>query len=160
MINGKKVLAITLARGGSSKIKKKNIVNINGKPLLQYTTDEVKKSKYIDSYIVSTDDKDISHVCEEMGVSYFWRNNKNATNTAKSSDALIEVVNQSGVDYNYTVEIMCTNTLKTIEDIDGCIERIEETGADSVVSVVRVYDYHPARLKYLDENNVMHDFVP
>ena len=49
MINGKTVLAITLARGGSRGIIKKNIVPINDKPLLCYTTDEVIKSKYIDT---------------------------------------------------------------------------------------------------------------
>ena len=161
MINGKKILAITLARGGSEKIKKKNIVDINGKPLLQYTVDEVKKSKYIDDYIVSTDDWDIAKVCLELDVPHFWRSSKNATNIAKSSDALIEVV--QGVkeeDYYYIAEVMCTNPLKTVEDIDGCIEMIDENNLSSVVSVVRVYDHHPSRLKYLDENNIMRDFVP
>ena len=53
MIHGKKVLAITLARGGSSRVYKKNIANIAGIPLLQYTINEVTKSKYIDKYIVN-----------------------------------------------------------------------------------------------------------
>ena len=43
MINGKSVLAVTLARGGSRRIPKKNIADINGKPLIRYTIDEVKK---------------------------------------------------------------------------------------------------------------------
>ena len=55
----KKVLAITLARGGSKEIKKKNIKNLNGKPLIWYTIKEALKSKLIDRYIVSTDDKEI-----------------------------------------------------------------------------------------------------
>ena len=63
MINDKSVLAITLARGGSKGITKKNIAPINNKPLLSYTMDEVIKSKYIDKYIVSTDDDDIEQVC-------------------------------------------------------------------------------------------------
>ena len=61
MINKKSILAITLARGGSKGVHKKNIADLNGKPLLQYTIDEVKKSKYIDNYIVSTDDIDIKN---------------------------------------------------------------------------------------------------
>ena len=61
MINEKSVLGITLARGGSKRVPRKNMKDINGKPLLQYTIDEVKKSKYIDNYIVSTDDKDIEN---------------------------------------------------------------------------------------------------
>ena len=51
MIGDKKILAITLARGGSKRVYKKNMANLNGVPLLKYTTDEVKKSKYIDHYI-------------------------------------------------------------------------------------------------------------
>ena len=47
MINGKTVMGITLARGGSKGIPRKNVIDVNGKPLIQYTIDEVKKSKYI-----------------------------------------------------------------------------------------------------------------
>ena len=59
MIKNKSVLAITLARGGSKGIPKKNIIPLNGKPLLEYTIEEVKKSKFIDKYVVGTDDRDI-----------------------------------------------------------------------------------------------------
>ena len=38
-----RILAITLARGGSKSIRKKNIYKINGKPLLYYTIKEAKK---------------------------------------------------------------------------------------------------------------------
>ena len=45
MINKKKVLAITLARGGSKSVPNKNIKKILGKPLIYYTIKEVLKSK-------------------------------------------------------------------------------------------------------------------
>jgi CMP-N,N'-diacetyllegionaminic acid synthase len=73
MINGKRVLAITLARGGSRGIIKKNIVPINNKPLLSYTIEEALKSKYIDNYIVATDDKDIEQVCVDNNIKCFRR---------------------------------------------------------------------------------------
>lgn len=53
----KKILAITLARGGSKGIKLKNIKKLNSKPLIFYTIVEAKKSKLITDYIVSTDSK-------------------------------------------------------------------------------------------------------
>lgn len=159
MINDKKILAITLARGGSEKIKKKNIVNINGKPLLQYTVDEVKKSKYIDKYIISTDDDETINVCKKLKVSYFKRGMEFASNMAKSSDAIIEVVKNIGIDYCYVIEIMCTNPLKTVEDIDGCIKKMSNTRADSVVSVVKIWDHHPSRVKYI-EGDLLKDFYP
>jgi len=160
MINGKKVFAITLARGGSKKIEKKNIVNICGKTLLQYTTDEVKKSKYIDNYIVSTDDTDIADICVmKLGVPCCRRNAENASDTAKSSDAILEVVNEISEDFYYIVEVMCTNPLKTAEDIDRCIERLDFTDADSVVSVARIWDHHPSRVKYIEDGELK-DFYP
>ena len=159
MINNKKVLAITLARGGTVAIKKKNIVDLCGKPLLQYTTDEVKKSKYIDRYIVSTDDKDIKIFCNNNKVEYYNRSCEFAQSTSKSSDALIEVVKYVDGDFDYIIEIMCTNPLKTVEDIDGCIEKLYNTDADSVVSVVRIWDHHPSRVKYIEDDKLI-DFYP
>jgi len=156
MINNKTILAITLARGGSKGIPKKNIIDINGKPLLQYTIDEVKKSKYIDQYIVSTDDTDIENLCKELDTTYFQR--REASDTQSSAEALWEV--QRVMDkYDYVVEIMCTNPLKSVKDIDGVIEKLDETGTDSVVSVVRIWDNHPSRVKYIEGDRLM-DFYP
>ena len=156
MINGKSVLAITLARGGSKGVVKKNITNLNGKPLLQYTTDEVKKSKYIDHYIVSTDDVEIENVCRKLDTTYFQR--KEASDTQTSAEALWEV--QSVMNkYDYIIEVMCTNPLKSVEDIDGVIEKLDKTGADSVVSIVRIWDHHPSRVKYVEDDKLV-DFYP
>ena len=156
MINNKKILAITLARGGSKGIPKKNIIDIQGKPLLQYTIDEVKKSKYIDHYIVSTDDVEIENLCTKLGTTYFQR--QKASDTQSSASALCEVQRVMNR-YDYIVEIMCTNPLKTVDDIDGVIEKLDETGADSVVSVVRIWDNHPSRVKYI-EGDRLKDFYP
>lgn len=156
MIGDKKVLAITLARGGSKRVPRKNIADINGKPLLQYTTDEVKRSKYIDHYIVSTDDVNIENICEKLDVTYFQR--KEAIDTQTSAEALWEV--QRVMDrYDYIVEVMCTNPLKKAKDIDGVIEKLDETGADSVVSVARIWDNHPSRVKYIEGDRLI-DFYP
>ena len=156
MINGKSVLVITLARGGSKGVVKKNITNLNGKPLLQYTVDEVKKSKYVDHYIVSTDDVEIENVCRKLDTTYFQR--KEASDTQTSAEALWEV--QRVMDkYDYIIDVMCTNPLKTVEDIDGVIEKLDETGADSVVSVARIWDNHPSRVKYIEGDRLI-DFYP
>ena len=157
MINGKSVLGITLARGGSKRVPKKNMKDINGKPLIQYTIDEVKKSKYIDNYIVSTDDNGIKYLCKELDQTYFDR--KPVDDTQKSSDGLLEVLSVMNKPH-YVVEIMCTNPLKTSEDIDGVIEKIDELEADTVCSVVRVWDYHPSRIKFLDDEGRMEDVYP
>ncbi len=156
MINGKKVMGLTLARGGSKRVPRKNVIDVNGKPLIQYTIDEVKKSKYIDNYIVSTDDEDIKKLCRELEQTYFDRSP--ADDTQKSSDGLLEVLNSMDKP-DYIVEIMCTNPLKSVEDIDGVIKKLDIMGVDSVCSVVRVWDYHPSRVKFI-EGNKMKDVYP
>ena len=159
MINNKKVLAITLARGGSKSVPRKNIMLIDGKPLIAHTIEEVKKSRFIDNYLVSTDDQEIADVARQWGAEVpFLRPAELAQDTSTSADALIHAVSAyetfTGLTFDFIIEIMCTNPLKVVEDIDTCIEKLEKTGADSVVSVVQLFDHHPARIKKIESDEI------
>ena len=156
MINGKRVLAITLARGGSKGIHKKNIVPLKGKPLIYYTINEVFKSKYVDDYFVATDDAEIKSVCLGYGCKVFDRQYVDDKQT--SADGLLEVVN-SLEPYDYIIEVMCTNPLKTHHDLDTIIELLDGNQGVSVTSVVRVFDNHPTRIKFI-ENGYLKGFHP
>ena len=158
MIEKYKILAITLARGGSKRVPRKNIKNLYGKPLLQYTTDEVIKSKYIDKYIVSTDDNEIIQFCKNKNIDYHERPEIYAQDTSTSASAIQNVLD-SNKDYDIIVEIMCTNPLKNIDHIDDCIEKLINTNSDSVVSVVRIWDNHPSRVKFI-KNDLLENFYP
>ena len=59
MYKGKKILAIIPARAGSKGIKLKNLVKINKKTLIQITAETLKKTKFIDRIILSSDHKKI-----------------------------------------------------------------------------------------------------
>lgn len=163
MFKGKKILAITLARGGSKGIANKNIADINGKPLLRYTTDQVQLSELIDNYIVSTDSPEIKAIAESSGVSCpFLRPAEYSSDASTSADALIhavEFLEAAGQEYDYIVEVMATNPLKIAEDIDQCIKMAIEENASSCVAVNRLYDQHPARIKFI-ENGVLKSFYP
>ena len=65
--NKKEVCAIILARSGSKGLKNKNLRDLDGKPLISYTINDAKKSKYIDKIIVSTDSEEIAKVANEFG---------------------------------------------------------------------------------------------
>ena len=156
MINNKTVLAITLARGGSKGIPKKNITPLNGKPLLEYTLEEVKKSKYIDYYVVGTDDKDIKLVCDKNDVNVI--NRKHVKDTQTTAEGLLEILNQLP-QYDYVIEIMCTNPFKTVEDIDSVIEKLSNSKGNSITSVTRIWDNHPNRVKFI-KNGILKGFNP
>ena len=58
----KYILGIIPARGGSKGVPRKNVLPLNGKPLISYTIEEAKKSKYINRVIVTTDDDEIAYI--------------------------------------------------------------------------------------------------
>ena len=101
MINGKKVLAVILARGGSKGIKKKNITPINGHPLISYSIAAALNSKHIDKLVVSSDSQEILKVAKDYGADVpFVRPNKFSGDTVPSVTALKHAVIESEEFYN------------------------------------------------------------
>ena len=147
----KRILAVTLARGGSKGVPRKNLVSINDKALIDYTIDEAKKSRLITRYIVSTDDEEIkAHVLKNVEAP-FLRPKNLSSDTATSADALKHALlfceREEKVKYDLVIELMCTNPFKDHSDIDNCINLFFEKSADSVIGVNQLEEYHPATLK-------------
>jgi CMP-N,N'-diacetyllegionaminic acid synthase len=140
MINNNKILAIIPARGGSKGLPRKNIKELNGKPLIAYTIEAAQKSKYIDRIIVSTEDKEIEKVSKnwEAEVPYL-RPKEMAIDTSSVVDCIIHMMNwlKDKEDYkpDYICLLQCTSPLRAGCDIDGAIEKLFETNMDGVVSV-------------------------
>ena len=64
-MGSKKILTLIPARGGSKRLKKKNILEFNGYPLINWTIESAKNSKYVNTIVVSTDDIEIIDVCKK-----------------------------------------------------------------------------------------------
>lgn len=155
-----KILGITLARGGSKSVPRKNIRPILGVPLIGYTIAEALRSSLLTRYIVSTDDEEIRQVSLKHGADVpFLRPAEYSTDSATSVGALQHAVNwieqEERVRYDYVVELMCTNPMKTVVDIDSCIGKIISTGADSVIAVHRIEDHHPIRIKKIIDDRIV-----
>ncbi len=160
-----RILAITLARGGSKSVPMKNIRPILGIPLIAYTIAEALRSTKISRYIVSTDDEQIRDVALKYGADApFLRPTEFSTDTASSVAALQHAVNwieeEEGQKYDFIIELMCTNPLKTVEDIDTSIEKLIATGADSVIAVHKLEDHHPARIKKIIDDKIIDFCIP
>jgi len=157
-----RILGITLARGGSKSVLEKNIRPISGIPLIGYTISEALKSQFLTRYIVSTDSSKIQQLAIKYGAECpFIRPKELSTDEASSVSALQHAVDwiedQEGEAYDFVVELMCTNPMKTVEDIDSSIEKLITTGADSVIAVHVLEDHHPARIKKI-VNDKIEDF--
>ena len=158
----KNILGVTLARGGSKGIKNKNLSIINGKPLIYYTLKEAKKSKDLTNYIVSTDSSKIKNVVKKYKVDVpFIRPKKFARDNSSSASALKHALTECEKFYNkkfdYVVELMATNPLKSVIDINNIIKILIKNNADSVIAVNQLYDHHPARIKKIIKGKI-YDF--
>lgn len=158
-LKNKKILAVTLARGGSKSIENKNIVTISRKPLIYYTIKEAQKSRYINDYIVSTDNEEIAKIARKYRAQVpFIRDKTLSLDSTPSSDALLHALafmeTFQGFKYDYVIELMVTNPFKTYIDIDRCIEMLHRKKADSVIAVHQVFDHHPARMKKINKGRI------
>ena len=158
MYKKNKILALIPARGGSKGIKNKNIVSVNGKPLIAYTIDAAKASKYIDYIYVSTDSEKIADVAIKYGALIpFMRDETLAQDTSKTIDAVMFSVNkfkEMGYDFDYLVLLQPTSPLRTGEVIDAAIEKLLASTYTSLVSVSKVDD-NPVLIRSIDDNNCL-----
>ena len=155
----KKILAIIPARSGSKGIKNKNIIKINGKPLVFYTIKNAKNSKMISDLIGSTDSKKIKKIFEKYKVEIpFLRPKKLSTDKSLIIETLIfclkkmEKIKQKK--YDYIVLLQPTAPNRTKNEIDNCINKIIRTKADSLISLSPLDEPHPLKLKKISRGVV------
>ena len=143
MINGKSILSIIPARGGSKGIPRKNLKTIAGKPLIAWTIEEAKKSRYIDRTIISSEDEEIIEVAKEYGGEVpFIRPKELAQDDTPGIEPVIHVVIELKEEYDYVCLLQPTSPLRKVVDIDGCIQKCVFNNVMSCVSVSEV-DKHP-----------------
>ena len=152
MIEGKKVLGVIVARGGSVRLPKKNLLKIGNNTLLGHAIIQAKNSKFIDNILCSTDNNEIKKNAIENGCPVpFLRPKYLASNRATTKD-LIEYICKK-VDYHdYYIIIQPTSPLRISEDIDNALNLCQKEKAYSVVSVTETVKT-PSWMYYLSNKN-------
>jgi N-acylneuraminate cytidylyltransferase len=154
LYNGKSILAVIPARGGSKGLIRKNLCDLAGKPLIAWTIEETKKSQYIDRCILSSEDIEIINVAKLYGCEVpFVRPNQFAQDDSTSIEVILHAISKIN-NYDYVVLLQPTSPLRSVEDIDKCIEKIVETNAPSCVSVT-IPDKSPYWMYTLEQNSKM-----
>jgi len=149
MINGKSVLAIIPARGGSKGLPGKNIKELCGKPLVAWPIHAAKNSLYIDKIIVSTDDPQIVDIARREGAEVpFLRPSELAADDSTTISVIVHAINFLAELYEafeYCILLEPTSPLTEGCDINRAIELLESmrTKADSIVGVSNVVSTHP-----------------
>ncbi len=154
MYKGKKFLAIIPARGGSKGVPRKNIKMLAGKPLIAWTIEEAKKSKFIDTCIVSTEDEEIKSVAEQWGGNVpFMRPMELAQDDTPGIEPVLHAMKMIP-GYEYVVLLQVTSPLRTVEDIDGAIAYCLDRDCESCVSVTET-EHSPYWMYRMDEQSCL-----
>lgn len=157
-----KVLGVTLARGGSKGIPKKNIKLLNNKPLIAHTIEAALDSDIFTNYVVSTDSEEIAEIAIAYGAEVpFMRPDELAQDHIWSRDALKHAVLECeeiyGIRYDYVIELPCVAPLRKSIHIRESFEKLVRSECDSVTSFTQVHDKHPVRMKRV-HNDKISDF--
>lgn len=137
------IIAVIPARSGSKSVKDKNIRKMNGKPMLAYSIEHAKQSKYINRVIVSTDSQHYAAIAKEYGAEVpFLRPEEYATDTALDYDVFLHCLSylkdREGYEADIVVQLRPTYPIRNVVDIDRMIEMLwEHPEADSVRSIAQ-----------------------
>ena len=160
MIASKRVIAIIPARGGSKGLPNKNIRPLCGKPLIAWSIEKAKQSRYIDVVLVTTDSPAIADVGRQYGAAVpFLRPAELATDHASTYDvirhALAHYRNAKRLEFDYTVLLEPTSPLREDDDVDRMLSTLQSRADsfDAIVSVGQVTE-HPSIMKRLDGERV------
>ena len=159
MIGDKKVLAIIPARGGSKGVPRKNIRDVAGKPLIAWTIEEAKKSKYIDRLILSSEDEEIIDIARKWGCDVpFVRPAELAQDDTPGIAPVLHAIDILPR-YEIVMLLQTTSPLRSVADIDGCLECLIANKASVCVSVTEA-EQSPYWMYTLGNGGEMQPLIP
>ncbi|MBO6015939.1 MAG: acylneuraminate cytidylyltransferase family protein [Lachnospiraceae bacterium] len=156
----KNILAIIPARSGSKSVKNKNIRLINGKPMLAYSIEHAKASKYINRIIVSTDSEEYAAIAREYGgETPFLRPADLAQDSSLDVDVFAHAIEYLRQQEDYTADIIVqlrpTTPVRDPADIDRMIEMmLADDTVDAVRSVSKT-DAIPHKMWYVGADDIL-----
>ena len=152
----KKIIAIIPARGNSKRLKNKNMLKLNGKPLIYHTIKAANKSKLINEVFVSTECKNIKSYAKSMNVKiidrpkYFLEIHSN-NNVILHSINFLEKTNRI---IDIIILLQVTSPFRDEKHIDESLKLfLKNKKYNSCISGCEVKS-HPAKMIKLSNNEI------
>lgn len=157
-------LAMIPARSGSTRIKNKNIIDFNGKPLIYYPLDAIRKSGVFDKIHVSTDSELYANVVQDLGYEIdFLRKEELGQNSVGIADVMRWVVSEyerRGVVFTEICMVMATAPLIEAEDLVRAKEIFHEHKGERPVLAVTSFPAPIEQSLIISEDGSMKPVFP
>ena len=143
-----KVLGLIPARFGSKSVHRKNLTDLGGSPLIGWSIRSALESN-LDRVVVSTDDPEISRVSQSFGAEVpFLRPQNLALDHSLTIDTVLHALDELGPGFDAVMLLQPTSPFRNATDINDALNLFID--CSSVISVVPVDGYHPARMKVIE----------
>lgn len=155
-----RVLGLIPARGGSKGLPRKNVRRLCGKPLLQYTVDVGLAVAGLARLVVSTEDDEIAQVARLAGAEVPFRR---PAELAQDDTPMLPVVQHAlrtlkerGDRFDAVCLLQPTNPFREVADVEGCLQLLVASGADTVVTVLPVpSEFNPHWVYFADASGTL-----
>ena len=128
-----KILAIIPARAGSRGIPNKNIRIVGGHPLIYYSINNAKKSKYITDIIVSTDSLEVKQIANQMNVKVKDRAERLCGDSITLDSVIYDAIPKE-IKWDYIITMQPTSPTLTTETLDSAIKYTIDNDLETVIS--------------------------
>lgn len=140
MIEGRSVLVVVPARGGSKGVTLKNLREVCGVSLVGIVGRVVKRLPWVDRAVVSTDDDRIAAAAEAEGIGAPFRRPESLSGDRIGDwdvlqQALTEMESQDAREYDIVVMLQPTSPLRTPAQVQGCVRKLIDSEFDAVWTV-------------------------
>ena len=137
MFEGRRVLVVVPARGGSKGVKLKNLREVGGVPLVALAGHVARALPWVDRAVVSTDHEGIARVAEEAGLACPFMRPVDISGAIISDwqvliHALTEMETLDAVTYDVVIMLQPTSPGRTPEHVTATMEHLVKGGFDAV----------------------------
>ena len=146
--NYQEPLILIPARGGSKGVKNKNIRIVGGKPLISWTLDAAIKSQITPFIVVSSDSEMILEKISSPAYK-IKRPSKIAEDKTPMIDVILHALDyfkEKNIFFSEVILLQPTCPLRSVEDLKNAFSLYKNSNCDSLISVCKVEDCHPARM--------------
>ena len=122
------------ARGGSTRIPRKNIKEFHGKPIIAYSIETAIKSSLFDEIFVSADDLEIAGIAESYGAKAWKRSDELSRNEVGTYEVVQDFVKEYDMKSgDYICCVYATSPLMLADDlVDGYVWVIKPRVAHAI----------------------------
>ena len=157
-----KILGLIPARAGSKGIKNKNIIDLDGIPLVEHTFKFVSRLEAIHKLALSTDSKKIIEICSKYKKIEvpFVRPEELSTDSANISDVSLHILEHYKKEkFTHLALFQPTTPFRNINEISNAIDVFKNRNTESIFSVNEI-TYHPSRCITIKENSFEYVLKP